>query len=70
MAQKIECIARQTDNHKWILGERLVRCKDCKYYTNPYRREKKYCTRGAYVKVSDNDYCSFGENEAVKRVQK
>ena len=64
----MECIARQTENNKWVLGERLVRCKDCKYYTIPKRLKKKYCTRGAYVKVKENDYCSYGENEWVKRV--
>ena len=57
----IETIQNWIDNAPTIDAVPVVRCKDCKYYTNPYRREKKYCTRGAYVKVNDNDYCSFGE---------
>lgn len=44
----------------------VVRCKDCKHYhpMKPYpsyNGSVNYCCRSGYIKVSDNDFCSYGE---------
>ena len=39
----------------------VVRCKDCRFYDTPKNFKKPYCIRGAYVKVTADDYCSKGE---------
>lgn len=44
----------------------VVRCKDCKHYKPQHISEhwnhvKKYCMRCVTVKVSPDDFCSFGE---------
>lgn len=46
----------------------VVRCKDCKNYkpqakSAHWNSEKRYCCRCATVKVSDNDFCSYGERK-------
>lgn len=44
----------------------VVRCKDCKHY-KPQRKSAHwhgrtpYCCRGTTVKVSPDDFCSYGE---------
>lgn len=43
----------------------VVRCKDCKHYkpqnkSKRWHGTKKYCCRVSVIKVSDNDFCSFG----------
>ena len=42
----------------------VVRCKDCRYYHVPrrtYSKETKMCCRSANIKVSESDFCSYGE---------
>ena len=44
----------------------VVRCKDCKHYkvrdgVHYGTRTIKSCCRSANKKVSENDYCSYGE---------
>lgn len=46
----------------------VVRCKDCKNYkpqakSAHWNSEKRYCCRCATVKVSDNDFCSYGQRK-------
>lgn len=50
----------------------VVRCKECKFYkpqqiTNRRKGTVKYCCRCATVKVSENDFCSYGENALKER---
>ena len=45
--------------------EVVVRCKDCKYYVKPSRFG--YCDRhSAGVRVTQRDYCSWGERKEAK----
>lgn len=51
------------DRSKYV---EVVRCKDCKHYhpMKPYpsyNGSVNYCCRSGYIKVSDNDFCSYGE---------
>lgn len=46
----------------------VVRCKDCKHYklrnvASTYKPSKPCCLRSAASKVSENDFCSFGERK-------
>lgn len=46
----------------------VVRCCDCVYYhpqnqSLHWNHAKRYCMRKAAVKVTPNDYCSFGERK-------
>ena len=45
-----------------------VRCKDCKYYKPQngsvrWNHKTPYCMRKTVMKVSPDDFCSFGERE-------
>ena len=46
----------------------VLRCKDCKHYKvrkpfPSYNGQTKSCCRSANTKVSDDDFCSFGERK-------
>lgn len=45
-----------------------VRCRDCKYYKPQngsvrWNHKTPYCMRKTVMKVSPDDFCSFGERE-------
>ena len=46
---------------------KVVRCKDCKYYTpiklpsSKWESKTLYCTRNINAKMNENDFCSYGE---------
>lgn len=52
-----------TDEHEghWLTGERIVRCRDCYYFTDspawPDAHECDYINRG----VEPDGYCAWGE---------
>lgn len=53
-------------NAPTIDSEPVVRCKDCKYFTNNIADEnlrKNFCDRiqiNCFHSVKENDYCSYG----------
>lgn len=44
------------------LADKLVRCKDCKYYTPLDESRPFYCSIGIW-KVNAEDFCSYGERK-------
>ena len=65
-ADGIEDLCPQFENKADFVE--VVRCKDCIYY-KPQQKSKhwncrsKYCTREATTKVSDLDFCSYGQRK-------
>lgn len=66
MCKRVERIC-QVDPDGWyapVIGEELVRCKDCKYYTG------KWCTKYSTKQFdindickADDDFCSMAERK-------
>lgn len=59
-------IATVIDNMPTIDAEPVVRCKNCKYFTNNIADEnlrKNFCDRiqvNCFHPVKENDFCSYG----------
>lgn len=51
-----------TDEHEghWLTGERIVRCRDCKHYTDDEMEYYHYC--GSWCEqVEPDGFCYLGE---------
>lgn len=53
-----------TDGHEehWLTGERIVRCRDCKHYTDDEMEYYRYC--GFWCEqVAPDGFCSWGKRK-------
>lgn len=46
----------------WITGERIVRCRDCKHYTDDEMEYHHYCNFWC-EQVDTNGFCSWGKRK-------
>lgn len=65
----IHCESREEQEEAIKAVVKVVRCKDCKYYTlKPQQTSRvtsvRRCNRSAIVCTKPDDFCSFGERIA------
>ena len=56
---KEEYIVERDENGNFQFGDNLIRCKDCKYFSNETFGDVHPCYKGGYFK--EDGYCSRGE---------
>lgn len=60
--QRMEIISEIKDDREIYRGE-LIRCKDCKYYVQPFKCYPDYafCKRVKYVGIRPDFFCADGK---------